>query len=157
MTAIFMSFFNWVWKKLFGQILISLSFFIGIFGFLFLLAGFGDGGAGFGAFGCGLLMLSTFLIFYGRYQKAHIPVIQQTQQQVIIQQVPQTRQAPVQTMPRVMPPLPPPPIPRPPPKPKLPETPPPPSPPPLPESGLPEGWTMEQWHHYGQEWLDSQK
>ena len=29
--------------------------------------------------------------------------------------------------------------------------------PPLPESGLPEGWTMEQWHHYGQQWLDSQK
>jgi len=29
--------------------------------------------------------------------------------------------------------------------------------PPLPESGLPEGWTMEQWQHYGQRWLDSQK
>ena len=29
--------------------------------------------------------------------------------------------------------------------------------PPLPESGLPEGWTMEQWQHYGQQWLDSQK
>jgi hypothetical protein len=28
--------------------------------------------------------------------------------------------------------------------------------PPLPESGLPEGWTMEQWEHYGQQWLDSQ-
>jgi hypothetical protein len=26
--------------------------------------------------------------------------------------------------------------------------------PPLPENGLPEGWTMEQWEHYGQEWLD---
>ena len=26
--------------------------------------------------------------------------------------------------------------------------------PPLPENGLPEGWTMEQWAHYGQEWLD---
>ena len=25
--------------------------------------------------------------------------------------------------------------------------------PPLPESGLPEGWTMEQWHWYGHEWL----
>jgi len=29
--------------------------------------------------------------------------------------------------------------------------------PPLPESGLPEGWTMEQWAHYGQRWLDQQK
>ncbi len=28
--------------------------------------------------------------------------------------------------------------------------------PPLPESGLPEGWNMEQWEHYGQQWLDSQ-
>ena len=26
----------------------------------------------------------------------------------------------------------------------------------LPESGLPEGWTMEQWAHYGQRWLDQQ-
>ena len=29
--------------------------------------------------------------------------------------------------------------------------------PPLPEDGLPEGWTMEQWQFYGQEWLDSQE
>ena len=28
--------------------------------------------------------------------------------------------------------------------------------PPLPEGGLPEGWSMEQWEHYGQQWLDSQ-
>ena len=28
--------------------------------------------------------------------------------------------------------------------------------PPIPETGLPEGWTMEQWEHYGQQWLDSQ-
>ena len=27
----------------------------------------------------------------------------------------------------------------------------------LPESGLPEGWTMEQWEHYGHEWLNSQQ
>ena len=27
--------------------------------------------------------------------------------------------------------------------------------PPLPASGLPEGWTMEQWSHYGQQWLDN--
>lgn len=26
--------------------------------------------------------------------------------------------------------------------------------PPLPATGLPEGWTMEQWHHYGQQYLD---
>ena len=26
--------------------------------------------------------------------------------------------------------------------------------PPLPEGGLPAGWTMEQWSHYGQQWLD---
>ena len=28
--------------------------------------------------------------------------------------------------------------------------------PPLPVSGLPDGWTMEQWEHYGQQWLDQQ-
>ncbi|MCH2637630.1 MAG: hypothetical protein MKZ56_04615, partial [Candidatus Thalassarchaeum sp.] len=28
--------------------------------------------------------------------------------------------------------------------------------PPLPESGLPEGWTMEQWEHYGEEYLRRQ-
>jgi len=28
--------------------------------------------------------------------------------------------------------------------------------PPLPPTGLPEGWTMEQWEHYGQQYLDSQ-
>ena len=28
--------------------------------------------------------------------------------------------------------------------------------PPLPATGLPEGWTTEQWEHYGQQWLDSQ-
>ncbi|MBJ23734.1 MAG: hypothetical protein CMB64_03605 [Euryarchaeota archaeon] len=27
----------------------------------------------------------------------------------------------------------------------------------LPLTGLPEGWTMEQWKHYGQQWLDQQK
>ena len=26
--------------------------------------------------------------------------------------------------------------------------------PPLPAGGLPAGWTMEQWKHYGQQWLD---
>ena len=25
--------------------------------------------------------------------------------------------------------------------------------PPLPPSGLPDGWTMEQWQHYGHQWL----
>ena len=28
--------------------------------------------------------------------------------------------------------------------------------PPLPPTGLPEGWTMDQWEHYGQQYLDSQ-
>ena len=28
--------------------------------------------------------------------------------------------------------------------------------PPLPPSGLPAGWTMEQWKHYGKEWLKRQ-
>ena len=28
--------------------------------------------------------------------------------------------------------------------------------PPLPESGLPEGWTMEQWKYYGEQWLERQ-
>ncbi len=27
----------------------------------------------------------------------------------------------------------------------------------LPLTGLPDGWTMEQWKHYGQQWLDQQK
>ena len=26
----------------------------------------------------------------------------------------------------------------------------------IPESGLPDGWTMEQWKHYGQAWIDQQ-
>lgn len=29
--------------------------------------------------------------------------------------------------------------------------------PPLPEDGLPEGWTMEQWVHYGAQWLAQQE
>ena len=29
--------------------------------------------------------------------------------------------------------------------------------PPLPETGLPEGWTMEQWEHYGPQWLAQQQ
>jgi hypothetical protein len=28
--------------------------------------------------------------------------------------------------------------------------------PPLPPEGLPDGWTMEQWTHYGQQYLDGQ-
>ena len=31
--------------------------------------------------------------------------------------------------------------------------PPPPMVPPLPPEGLPPGWTMEQWHYYGEEYL----
>ena len=26
--------------------------------------------------------------------------------------------------------------------------------PPLPDNGLPDGWSMEQWEHYGQQYLD---
>jgi hypothetical protein len=26
---------------------------------------------------------------------------------------------------------------------------------PLPENGLPEGWTMDQWHHYGHQYVES--
>ena len=29
--------------------------------------------------------------------------------------------------------------------------------PPVPAEGLPTGWTMEQWNHYGQQWLDGQQ
>ena len=29
--------------------------------------------------------------------------------------------------------------------------------PPVPAEGLPEGWTMEQWNHYGQQWLDNNR
>ena len=28
--------------------------------------------------------------------------------------------------------------------------------PPIPQNGLPEGWTMEQWKHYGHQWLENQ-
>ena len=28
--------------------------------------------------------------------------------------------------------------------------------PPIPVGGLPEGWTLDQWKHYGQQWLDNQ-
>ncbi|DAC53827.1 MAG TPA: hypothetical protein D7I11_05880, partial [Candidatus Poseidoniales archaeon] len=35
-------------------------------------------------------------------------------------------------------------------------TPPPAQGPPLPPGGLPAGWTMEQWRHYGHEWLKRQ-
>jgi hypothetical protein len=28
-------------------------------------------------------------------------------------------------------------------------------PPPIPEDGLPEGWSEEQWQHFGQQYLDS--
>jgi hypothetical protein len=28
--------------------------------------------------------------------------------------------------------------------------------PPIPASGLPEGWTMEQWQYYGQQYLQQQ-
>lgn len=31
------------------------------------------------------------------------------------------------------------------------------NPPPIPIEGLPQGWTMEQWTHHGQKWLDAQK
>ena len=27
--------------------------------------------------------------------------------------------------------------------------------PPLPPTGLPAGWTMEQWNHYGEQYLES--
>ena len=27
--------------------------------------------------------------------------------------------------------------------------------PPLPPTGLPEGWTMEQWNHYGEQYVQS--
>jgi hypothetical protein len=29
--------------------------------------------------------------------------------------------------------------------------------PPLPETGLPQGWTMDQWRSYGQQYLDKQE
>ena len=29
--------------------------------------------------------------------------------------------------------------------------------PPLPDGGLPEGWTMEQWKYYGNQWLERNK
>jgi len=28
--------------------------------------------------------------------------------------------------------------------------------PPLPSDGLPPGWTVEQWQHYGHQWLAQQ-
>ena len=35
--------------------------------------------------------------------------------------------------------------------------PPPPMMPKLPKNGLPDGWSMEQWHHYGEEYIRRQK
>ena len=35
--------------------------------------------------------------------------------------------------------------------------PPPPMMPKLPATGLPDGWSMEQWHHYGEEYIRRQK
>ena len=32
----------------------------------------------------------------------------------------------------------------------------PPGVPPIPEEGLPDGWSLDQWVHYGQRWLDQQ-
>ena len=154
-----MGFLSWVWKKLYGSLLSTLSFYAGILGILLLIVGLGGGSGEFAVCGCVSLILMLFLSIYGRYQKAHVPVIQQAPQQVIVQQVPQTHQRPMQAMPRPMPPVQPlPPVPVPP-KPIPPplQKPPQPKSPPLPESGLPEGWTMEQWHYYGQQWLDSQK
>jgi hypothetical protein len=29
-------------------------------------------------------------------------------------------------------------------------------PPPIPFEGIPPGWTLEQWDHYGQSWLEQQ-
>ena len=29
--------------------------------------------------------------------------------------------------------------------------------PPVPAEGLPAGWSMEQWNHYGQQWLEGQQ
>jgi hypothetical protein len=29
--------------------------------------------------------------------------------------------------------------------------------PPIPYEGLPPGWTMEQWQHYGQSWLEQNR
>jgi hypothetical protein len=42
------------------------------------------------------------------------------------------------------------------PPPQMPQTPEVQTGPPVPAAGLPEGWTMEQWGHYGQQWLDNQ-
>ena len=94
-----MSFLSWVWKKLYGNLLGALSFYAGIFGFLLLIIGSGDGNGEFAVCGCISLILMVFLSVYGRYQKAHVPVIQQAPQQVIVQQAPQTHQMPMQTMP----------------------------------------------------------
>ena len=51
--------------------------------------------------------------------------------------------------------MPPPPLPEPEPAPE-PEPELPPGVPSIPDEGLPEGWTVEQWIHYGQRWLDQQ-
>ena len=40
--------------------------------------------------------------------------------------------------------------------PKVPTPPQVPAGPPLPPSGLPPGWSMEQWQHYGHQWLAQQ-
>ena len=59
------------------------------------------------------------------------------------------------TPPMPEPEMPTPPMPEPEPEPE-PESELPPGVPPIPDEGLPEGWSVEQWIHYGQRWLDQQ-
>ena len=42
------------------------------------------------------------------------------------------------------------------PEPEQPATPEVAAPPPVPDEGLPPGWSIEQWNHYGAEWLKQQ-
>ena len=67
----------------------------------------------------------------------------------------QPPEMPAPPIPEPAPEMPAPPIPEPEPE-ESPASELPPGTPPIPDEGLPEGWTVEQWIHYGQRWLDQQ-
>ena len=67
----------------------------------------------------------------------------------------QPPEMPTPPMPEPEPEMPTPPMPEPEPE-ESPASELPPGTPPIPDEGLPEGWTVEQWIHYGQRWLDQQ-
>ena len=71
------------------------------------------------------------------------PIVQQLPPPPVMQQ-PLPVAVPMRPPPPIVQQLPPPPVMQPP-------------HPPIPNSGLPPGWTVEQWHHYGSQWIEASK